>query len=59
MRDRGRDTVREKQAPRREPDAELDLRTLGSHPELKAEAQTLSPPGVPRRSMLLQHARAQ
>ena len=25
----------------------LDTRTLGSHPELKADAQPLSPPGTP------------
>ena len=38
---------REKQASRREPDVGLDPRTLGSHPELKADAQPLSHPGVP------------
>ena len=38
---------REKQAPCREPDVGLDPRTPGSHPELKAEAQLLSYPGVP------------
>ena len=26
----------------------LDPRTLGSHPEPKADAQPLSPPGVPK-----------
>ena len=36
-----------KQAPRKEPDAGLDPRTPGSHPEPKADAQPLSPPGVP------------
>ena len=38
---------REKQAPCREPDAELDSGTQGSHPELKADAQPLSHPGIP------------
>ena len=40
MRDteRGRDTQREKQAPCREPDVGLDPGTLGSRPELKADA---------------------
>ena len=38
---------REKQAPCREPDAGLDFRTLGSHPELKADAHPLSHLGVP------------
>ena len=37
---------REKQAPCREPDAELDPRTPGSRPEPKAEAQPLSHPGT-------------
>ena len=39
---RQRHREREKQAPHREPDMELDLGTLGSHPEPKAEAQLLS-----------------
>ena len=39
---------REKQAPRRELDAELDPRTPGSHPEPKADAQHLSHPGTLR-----------
>ena len=38
----------EKQAPRKEPDMELYPGTLGSHPELKADAQLLSHPGVPK-----------
>ena len=38
----------EKQAPCGEPDAGLDSRTLESHLEPKADAQLLSPPGVPR-----------
>ena len=44
-----RDTERqrEKQAPCREPNAGLDPRIPGSHPEPKADAQPLSPPGVP------------
>ncbi|XP_072691235.1 adenine nucleotide translocase lysine N-methyltransferase isoform X2 [Canis lupus baileyi] len=38
---------REKQAPRKEPDAGLDPRSPGSGPEPKANAQPLSHPGVP------------
>ena len=38
---------REKQAPCSEPDEGLDPRTSGSHPELKADTQPLSHPGVP------------
>ena len=38
---------RKKQAPRREPDVELDPGTPGSQPEPKADAQLLSHPGVP------------
>ena len=38
---------REKQAPRGEPDAGLDPRTLGSRPKPKADAQLLSHPGAP------------
>ena len=38
---------REKQAPRWEPRAGLDSRTLGSRPERKADAQLLSHPGAP------------
>ena len=47
MRDRGRDTGREKQALCREPHVELDPGTPGSHPEQKADAQPLSHPGIP------------
>ena len=50
MRERHRQ--REKQAPCREPDAGLDPRTPGSHPEPKADAQPLSHPGVPRTAIL-------
>ena len=39
---------REKQASQREPDGRLDLRTLGSQPEPKADAQPLSHPGILR-----------
>ena len=46
-RERQRHRQREKQAPYGEPDAELDPRTLGSHPEPKADAQPLSHPGAP------------
>ena len=49
MRDteRQRHRQREKQAPRREPNVELDPRAPGSCPELKADAQPLSHPGIP------------
>ena len=40
--------LREKQAPCREPNAGLNPRTLESRPELKADAQPLSYPGIPR-----------
>ena len=40
---------REKQTPCRKPDVELDPGTLGSYPELKADAQPLSHPGIPIR----------
>ena len=46
-RERKRQRQREKQAPYREPDAGLDPRTPGSRPELKADAQPLSHPGIP------------
>ena len=46
-RERQRHRQREKQDPCREPDVGLDPRTSGSHPELKADAQLLSHPGVP------------
>ena len=36
------------QDPCGEPDAGLDPRTLGSHPELKADTHLLSPPGILR-----------
>ena len=46
-RERGRGTGKgEKQAPCREPDAGLDPRTPGSHPEPKADVQPLSHPGI-------------
>ena len=38
---------RKKQAPCGEPDAGLNSRTPGSHPELRADAQLLSHPGAP------------
>ena len=46
-RERQRHRQREKQAPCREPDVGLDPSTPGSLPELKADAQPLSHPGVP------------
>ena len=45
--ERQRHRQREKQASFREPDADLDSRTPGSQPELKADAQPLSHPGDP------------
>ena len=48
MTDRDRHRQREKQAPCGEPDAGHDPSTPGSRPELKADAQLLSHPGVPR-----------
>ena len=46
-RERQRHRQREKQAPGKEPDVGLDPGTLGSHPDLKADAQPLSHPGAP------------
>ena len=51
QRERQRHRQREKQAPCGEPDLGLDPRTPGSHPELKADAQPLSHPGVPLHSV--------
>ena len=49
MRDTQRKRQREeKQAPCREPDVGRNPGTLGSHPEPKADAQPLSPQGVPQ-----------
>ena len=49
--ERQRHGQREKQAPCREPDVGLDPGTPGSCPELKAYAQPLSHPGVPRQDL--------
>ena len=46
-REKQRHRQKEKQALCEEPNAELDPRTLGSHPEPKADAQPLGPPGTP------------
>ena len=48
-RERQRHRWREKQAPCRDPNVGLNLRTPGSHPESKADTQPLSHPGVPIR----------
>ncbi|CAK7307008.1 hypothetical protein VULLAG_LOCUS12961 [Vulpes lagopus] len=42
---------REKQVSGRKPDVGLNPRTLGLHPEPKADAQLLSHPGVPDPSL--------
>ena len=49
MRDteRQRHRQKERQASHRKPDVRLGLQTLGSCPELKADAELLSHPGVP------------
>ena len=52
-RERQRHRQREKQAPCREPDVRLDPQTPGSCPELNADAQQLSHPGVPRYKSLI------
>ena len=46
--ERQRHRQREKQAPCRESDTELDPRTPGSGPEPKANAQPLNHPRVPK-----------
>ena len=51
-RERQRHRQREKQAPCRETNVGLDPGNLGSGPELKAEAQLLSHPGVPSRLLI-------
>ena len=52
-RERQRHRQREKQVPCREPDVGFDPGTIGSLPELKADAQPLSHPGVPVPSLSL------
>ena len=44
---RERERQREKQAPCREPNMELDPGTLGSRPELKTDAEPLTHPSAP------------
>ena len=52
-RERGRrHRQREKQAPCRKSDGRLDPRTLGSHPEPKANAQPLSHPRHPEKFLI-------
>ena len=52
MRDTHRERQREKQAPCREPDVGLEPETPGSCPGLKADAQSLSQPGVPTQGLI-------
>ena len=52
QRERQRHREREKQDPRRDPDVGLDPGTPGSLPELKADAQPLSHPGIPPRAFI-------
>ena len=52
-RKRQRHRQREKQAYYGEPDVGLDSRTLGSHPEPKADAQPLSCSGIPTGQSIL------
>ena len=47
-RERQRHRQRKKQAPCGEPDVGLDLGSPGSCPGLKADAQPLGHPGIPR-----------
>ena len=47
-RERQRHRQKEMQAPCKEPEVGLDPGTPVSHPELKADTQPLSHPGVPR-----------
>ena len=48
QREKQRHRQRQKQAPCREPDVGFNPRTLGSRPGLKAGAQPLSHPGIPK-----------
>ena len=51
-RERQRHRQREKQTPCRKPDMGLDPRAPESSPEPKAEAQSLSHPGTPNKTIL-------
>ena len=51
-RERQRHRQEEKQAPCREPDVGLDPGTPGSRPGPEADAQPLSPPGIPGTKIL-------
>ena len=46
-RERDRHRQKEKQTPCKEPEVGLDPGNVGTRPELKADAQHLSHPGVP------------
>ena len=52
-REEQRHRQRENQASHKEPDVGLNLRTPGSQPEPKADAQPLSHPGIPRELIFL------
>ena len=53
QRERERDRQREKQAPCREPEVGLNPGTPRSCPGLKAGAQPLSYPGIPRSDLFI------
>ena len=53
-RERQRHRWREKQAPCRKPDAELNPGTPGSRPGAKADAKPLSHPGIPSSKILME-----
>ena len=56
MRDREAETQAEgKAGPMQEPDVGLNPRTPGSRPGQKADAQSLSHPGVPNKTFILKH----
>ena len=54
--EREAETQREKQDPYREPYVGLELRTPGSWPEPKADAQPLSHIGIPKMFLILKYS---